>query len=433
MAIEQDKMGLELYKILAAKNYGYSLTMYDTTGAGTTTPLKAKWIYIKPVNFMLQLPDPDKSDRPELYFWKQQGEYDEVVEEIITRIRAVAQQFGVGLTVNDFEKQNAPKSFAKLVKRHNEEQSINESVEVINEGMAGSSYKSYYVLENARLVITHSRKINEEVRGSRTRNIKDIFVERDGERYRYPTNYLHGAQAMCRHLNQGGDWNDRIGKVIKESGIQISQLRTILESSRLGPRAKVYISETRADMKKARGPVGYRKLKEKYEVSPRISADNVSARQNVLSGMSGLNESEELTEALKVLAHRDLVNDRQLEPMLTRVISGKTGVDPRAAKIASKGLTRGNICFREPMKGLDSGDIQSKVVLYAGKMAESINDDLVSIALNEIAQSPVVTPEDASFVCAVYRTAGMNTNAAPSTQVQELMDWIENYGEDDSI
>ena len=43
MAIEQNKMGLELYKVLAAKEYGYNLTMYDTAGAGTTTPLKAKY------------------------------------------------------------------------------------------------------------------------------------------------------------------------------------------------------------------------------------------------------------------------------------------------------------------------------------------------------------------------------------------------------
>lgn len=95
MAIEQNKMGLELYKVLAAKEYGYNLTMYDTAGAGTTTPLKAKWIYIKPVNFMLQLPDPEKQERPEVYFWKQKGEYDEVVEELINRIRTVTQLLGV--------------------------------------------------------------------------------------------------------------------------------------------------------------------------------------------------------------------------------------------------------------------------------------------------------------------------------------------------
>ena len=428
MAIEQNKMGLELYKVLAAKEYGYNLTMYDTAGAGTTTPLKVKWIYIKPVNFMLQLPDPEKQERPEVYFWKQKGEYDEVVEELINRIRTVTQSFGVGLTVNDFERENTPKSFAKLVQRHNEEKELHEGVEMINESMSGSSTRSYYVLENARLVVMHGKRINEEVHGARSRNIKEIFVESNGERFRYPTTYLHGAQTMCRHINEGGEWSDRMGVVIRESGKEIRLLRSLNESLSLGKKATSYISEIKADMKKGRGPRGYKALKEKYSTLPKIALETIEQRSSALSGISGLMESPELSEAYKVLAKRELREDKLNEKLFTDVIQQRAGVDPRSARMVSRALTKGNIGFRQPMQAMDCGpDIKKRVLLYASKMAEAVNNDLLAIALSEIAQCPDVSPQDAKFVMAIHKVANLNRPQQVEPEIQQLMDWIEKF------
>ena len=124
--MNSNKLGLEIYKILAAKEYGYSLSMYDSEGTGTSTPLTAKWIYIKPVNFMVQLPDVEDHERPEMYFWKTQGEMDETLGQLLKRVKQAANQFGIGLTINDFTKENTPKQFSKIIKRHNEEKSLTE-------------------------------------------------------------------------------------------------------------------------------------------------------------------------------------------------------------------------------------------------------------------------------------------------------------------
>lgn len=428
MAIEQNKMGLELYKVLAAKDYGYSLTMYDTTGAGTTTPLKAKWIYIKPVNFMLQLPDPDKTERSEVYFWKQKGEYDSVVEQLIERIRNVVQQHGVGLTVNDFEQENAPKSFARLVQRHNEEQDINEGVEMVNESMVGSSARSYYILENARLVLIHSKKINEEVHGARSRNIKEIFVESNGERFRYPTTYLHGAQAMCRHINEGGEWNDRTGILIRESGKELRLLNSLCESLSLSKKAKIHMMEIKSDMKKARGPRGYRAIKEKYAGMPKIAKESIESRSTALAGVSGLMESSELLEAYKVMAKRELREDKLNEKLFTNVIQQRAGVDPRSARNVSRAITKGNIGFSKPMDSVDKcNNIKDRVLIYAAKMAETVNNDLLSITLAEIAQSPDITPDDAKFVMTVHKVANLNKAPQEQPEMVKLMDWIDKF------
>lgn len=437
MAIEQDKLGLEVYKILAAKDYGYNLAIYDTAGEGTTTPLKAKWIYVKPVNFMVQLPDPEKQERPEMYFWKQQGIHDEVIEQLIERIRAVTNQFGVGLTVNDFARENTPKQFAQLVKRHNEEQAIEEGREYVSEGMVGSSRRSYYVLENARMVAIHSKKINEEIHGSRGRNIKEIYVESKGERFKFPVNYLQGARAMTRHMNEGGTWSDGMGKQLRENCMALVSMNKLVkecvhESATLYAKARQHVNEVKKDMKKAQGPRGYRKVMEKYSNQARISQQAIQERCQSLSALSGLNESDELLEAYKYLAVRDLREDKVNESLFTSVISEMCQVDARSARPASRAITKGQVGFKQPPKfAMRPQDAKQRVLIYASALAECIDDDLVSVALSEIAEAANPTPDDAKFVAGVYKSAKLREFQQPqSNEVQELMDWFNDQTKD---
>ena len=57
----------------------------------------------------------------------------------------------------------------------------------IDEGISpayGTSKSSYQKLESAKLIIKHTKPVNEESRGSRSRNINAIYIENaDGERY----------------------------------------------------------------------------------------------------------------------------------------------------------------------------------------------------------------------------------------------------------
>ena len=80
------------------------------------------------------------------------------------------------------------------------------------------------------------------------------------------------------------------------------------------------------------------------------------------------------------------------------------------------------------MQAMDCGpDIKKRVLLYASKMAEAVNNDLLAIALSEIAQCPDVSPQDAKFVMAIHKVANLNRPQQVEPEIQQLMDWIEKF------
>lgn len=83
--------------------------------------------------------------------------------------------------------------------------------------MYGSKRKSYHESAGTKLIIKHSKQVDEEVKGSRSRNIESIFVENSaGERFKMPVNHLPTARSMMRHISNEGRMDDAIGKNIVE-------------------------------------------------------------------------------------------------------------------------------------------------------------------------------------------------------------------------
>ena len=83
------------------------------------------------------------------------------------------------------------KIFGKKIKAVGEKQDIAKQAEKdmadIKEGfdtMSGSSKTSYQSLDNVKIVVKHKKAVNEEVRGSRSRNIHSIFIQRGDERFK---------------------------------------------------------------------------------------------------------------------------------------------------------------------------------------------------------------------------------------------------------
>jgi hypothetical protein len=83
--------------------------------------------------------------------------------------------------------------------------------------MTGSKRTSQQTLENVRLIVRHKKPVSEEVRGSRSRSISAIFLECNGERFRFPSNHLGGARAMAQHMAHGGTMYDKVGSYITEN------------------------------------------------------------------------------------------------------------------------------------------------------------------------------------------------------------------------
>jgi hypothetical protein len=100
-------------------------------------------------------------------------------------------------------------------------------------GTPGRPYNSFADKGNTKILIRHEDKVNDEIRGSRARKIKEIFLETErGERFLLPHTNLHGAYAMAEHLNAGGDMRDEradhINNIIKE----MSAMRHFVRSTK---------------------------------------------------------------------------------------------------------------------------------------------------------------------------------------------------------
>ena len=106
----------------------------------------------------------------------------------------------------------------------------------------GTSQSSYQRVgsKQARLVVRHSQPVDEDKFAARSRHINKIFIENaDGERIRFPTNYLQGARAMTRHVSMGGNFNDAIGEHIQHISEEFAVLRKFKNNAgrKLGEQA----------------------------------------------------------------------------------------------------------------------------------------------------------------------------------------------------
>jgi hypothetical protein len=89
----------------------------------------------------------------------------------------------------------------------------------------GSSLTSYRPISKSKVIIRHLSPIDAESRGSRTRNIKSIFIQNEeGERWKMPIPSVRAAEAMARHVANGGYPHDDCGKKILEMATEIAKL-----------------------------------------------------------------------------------------------------------------------------------------------------------------------------------------------------------------
>jgi len=141
----------------------------------------------------------------------------------------------------------------------------------------GSTRSSYQKLENTKLIIRHSKKIQEESPNSRTRNIDSLYVESEaGERFKYPFIHLSGARAMQRHVANGGNPYDGFGQYIVGLSEQVYNLRrfnhlvsrnSFLENSEIldiANAAREKTSSIKKTLERIQKQTGYETIKENF-------------------------------------------------------------------------------------------------------------------------------------------------------------------------
>lgn len=273
--INFDRVSNKIFKIL--KGHGYQVKMFDTAGTETIDPDEARRFYVDEPNMMVTLDEAEE----EMTLNKNDNIHLSVYESVLQRLKLVASQYMLNFTLKDFGKKVEPKDFSYQAKNHNKDTAM-ENKEV-KEGnfekiakkaakeygskeagdrvagaikkkvmakenlsfeqaklaiaeslsrMFGSTKTSRQTLENVQILVRHRKPVQEEVRGSRTRNIQAIFLEANGERFRFPHNSLSGARAMARHLTMGGTVSDTLGEQIISSTGKMMKLKEFMRYAR---------------------------------------------------------------------------------------------------------------------------------------------------------------------------------------------------------
>lgn len=155
-------------------------------------------------------------------------------------------------TLKSFDVRDITKSNLKLqdVKQQakTDDVSTSDDVTVTESRLYGTSRNSYADVAECRLLIKHDGLVSDDIHGDRSRKIREIFIETPrGERFLLDFKNLHGARAMCRHVNEGGAIYDEIGECI---GQMVSEMNSMSHFVRAVKRRQFEDSET-SDMAQA--------------------------------------------------------------------------------------------------------------------------------------------------------------------------------------
>lgn len=199
--------------------------------------------------------------------------------------------------------------------------------------MFGSLKTSQQTLENVRILVRHKTPIDENVRGARTRHISAIFLECNGERFRFPHNYLPGARAMAQHMAHGGTMGDKVGSYISESTGNLLKLQSFNryvttnklineDSSGIVETVKENIETIRTELRKLTGVKTYETVKARLETFERetLAEDDVSGLKDLFTIRRFDEKFEEVLPIVKQLVQEKDTFHKRIEEAAGNVV-----------------------------------------------------------------------------------------------------------------
>jgi hypothetical protein len=197
MAINYDTIASEVFNQLAGA--GNEVIAYDDTGKRVLDTDKARRFYSINNKMMVIINQDEKAIQVKFGPSSNKGLVDKFVTALKNSDNGIAKKYILGVDVMPYSNKDIePKVMAESLS-----------------AAMGSVKTSYQQTEGARLIIRHRNPVNEEVRGSRSRHIKALFIENSqGERFKYPFEHLLAARAMTHHVAEGGTPYDELGSKI---------------------------------------------------------------------------------------------------------------------------------------------------------------------------------------------------------------------------
>jgi hypothetical protein len=231
MAINYRTVSERVFNIL--KGFGFAVRSFDKYGEAVIDPRKATRFAVAKPNVLIRIDDQDES-----ISLSTSADTDD--DDLRTMLKNLATDHLMNFDYKRFARKLKPKSERIDVERRKDTDmdSIAENHQVTNqtpeimEGfgqLTGSSKTSYQDLGNIRIIVKHRSAVNEEMRGARSRNIRSIYLQRGGERFRVQENNLRVARALARHLHQGGEMHDSTGAIISEMASEYKKLGTFVQ------------------------------------------------------------------------------------------------------------------------------------------------------------------------------------------------------------
>ena len=240
------------------KGHGLKLTLKDSQGNDTLEVDQAERFFSSEPNIMVTVNPEEK----EVKFSRSKVVHEDVINKLHSGIKEIAHNGLYSFKYKIYGKNITPKHDEFKVKSEVTEASLGK--------MYGSTKTSYQPLDAVKIVVRHTKPVNEEVRGSRSRQISKIFIQRADERFALPHKSLAGARAMARHVHNGGNPFDQVGHSINEMVQNITDLSQFVryvdrkglvneENNEYVQIARESISTMRQNLKQLSGAKSYAK------------------------------------------------------------------------------------------------------------------------------------------------------------------------------
>jgi hypothetical protein len=346
------KVAEEVFQIL--RSFDYTVEMFDEDSQRVIEPNEARRFFAKPHNLLVSIIDENDDSKINLFFGKSTHASD--ILGLNTALRQTANKYALIFRAQQYGKEIEPKDISTIVSsiiENKQEKNMNvfekappgekaehfitkhkaefkkrygkkgtevlyatawkkfgESVEYdvpLVEGMYGTSKSSYLKLEHARMIVRHSKKIDEKLLGARGRCVENIFIENNsGERFLFPSKRLSPARAMTQHVNNGGSFQDKLGETILEMTESYSHLGKMSghvkrHSGELQEGAGTVLEACSSKMKKLRKTFGCLSNEKTY----------VQESTNILEQANMLSESKPIDET-RLSELRQMLNDADL-------------------------------------------------------------------------------------------------------------------------
>ena len=332
MAVNYSSVAEKIFRVL--KGSGYDLKMYDNNeGSEVADPQQARFFYVQDPNLMVNLDDKNAEIK------MHKGPTNIVqVQKTLDLLKNLSKTNLLDFDLREFGKEIKPKNYSFRLNTNTMSDNIQ------TEGLSapiGTPKTSSQHLEGAKLLIKHRKPVNEEVPGSRSRNIKALYVENaDGERFKYPFIHLNGARAMTRHVQAGGTPYDEVGQSITGMSEQLSKIREVLNVMRRSPAVQEQAGSVmssllarqdrlRETVKRLTTAEGYRTYAETYTVpvkkefaqevlnamKEKFTVTNVDNRiEELLPFITEVNDEENTLEKLRDVVKSKMASAEFHEP-----------------------------------------------------------------------------------------------------------------------